>query len=104
MGKQHKAFFEENEEQILERLKNAYQSFQKEYCEYGEDCFVSLTLYQAAVYDYFDSIEMGFERDLWGEFKQGYLILQLDPDINITSGILPVVLGYNLKKWPKPKS
>lgn len=98
-----KAYFTANQDIIFEKLVKAYKAFQEDYCEQGEDKYITLSLYQSAFFDYLDSVDLKSERDLWADFgPQGYLLLQVDPDIDIAGGILKVVLGRTLTKWPRP--
>lgn len=105
MSKASKAYFNENKDIIFGRLKKAYTDFQKDYCEHGEDKYVTLQLYESAFFDYLDHVGLNLERDAWAAFgTSGFLLLQVDPNINIVGGILKVVLGLTVKKWPRPCS
>lgn len=102
MGKEDKEYFKDNEGAIWEALLNAYHDFQGTHCEMGFEMFVPFPLYQAAFFDYLKVNGLEMEQRLWSRFKEGFLLVQLDKDIDITNSTgTAVVLGKKLKSWPR---
>ena len=84
------------------KLQNAYHDFKSMYCIESPCKFTPKMLFQSAFIDYLTLIDLKKDCDRWADKNQGFLLYQLDHDINIggIEGGMPVIIGIKLKSWP----